>query len=81
MVPLDSLWGRAASSRRDERYLEVEGRMRNSREVAFLKGATGPCRWGLHFNSYFPRSLLKKVKDEKRRYSVSGKRAVSRWKF
>jgi hypothetical protein len=23
--------------------------MRNSREVAFLKGATGSCRWGLHF--------------------------------
>jgi hypothetical protein len=22
--------------------------MRNSREVAFLKGATGSCRWGLH---------------------------------
>ena len=25
------------------------GGMRNSREVAFLKGATGSCRWGLHF--------------------------------
>ncbi|MEK6742459.1 MAG: RluA family pseudouridine synthase [Nitrospirota bacterium] len=24
------------------------GGMRNSREVAFLKGATGSCRWGLH---------------------------------
>ena len=23
--------------------------MRNSREVAFLKGATGSCRWWLHY--------------------------------
>jgi hypothetical protein len=29
------------------------------------------------FNSFFPRSLSKKAKNEKRRYSVSGKRAVS----
>jgi len=27
----------------------VGGGMRNSREVAFQKGATGSCRWGLHY--------------------------------
>jgi hypothetical protein len=70
LVPLDSLWGRAASSGRDEGYLEVEGRKRmiglfqslrigiprlppgeecsKSREVAFIEGASGSCRRGLH---------------------------------